>query len=97
MRSLIIFLIAIICFSFYFCTEEGPESPNQDPTGTLIVKSNPSGARIYLAGSYTGKNTPDSLENLKPGTYDAFLPLIVHFIVKLFKRKEAPPYTLCLA
>jgi len=60
----------------FSCTEDSPESPNQnqDPTGILIVKSDPSGARIYLLGTDTGKSTPDSL-SLQPGNYDAFLYL----------------------
>ena len=77
MRILIPFFIAIICFSMFYCTQDNPESPNQnpDPTGRLIVKSIPSGARIYLLGTDTGKNTPDSIEYLQPGNYDAFLYL----------------------
>jgi hypothetical protein len=61
----------------FYCTEDSPESPpqNQDPAGTLFIKSNPSGARIYLMGTDQGKNTPDSIENLEAGTYDGFLYL----------------------
>jgi len=58
----------------FYCTEDSPNQ-NQDPTGKLIIKSNPSGARIYLLGNDTGKNTPDSIDNLQPGNYDAFLYL----------------------
>ncbi len=75
MRVLILFFITIICFSLFYCTEDNPESPNQNPKCRLIIKSNPSGARIYLLGTDTGKNTPDTIETLQPGTYDAFLYL----------------------
>jgi len=75
MRILIILFIALISFSLFYCTEDSPESPNQNPTGRVIIKSNPSGARIYMLGNDTGKNTPDSIENLQAGTYDAFLYL----------------------
>jgi len=59
----------------FYCTGNNPESPNQNRTGRLIIKSNPPGARIHMLGTDTGKNTPDSLENLQPGNYDIFLYL----------------------
>ena len=76
MRILIIFFLSIICLTFIRCSEDNPtDPPSQTSKGKLVVKSNPSGARIYLMGTDTGKNTPDSLLNLDPGTYDLFLYL----------------------
>ncbi len=76
MRYLLSILLSIICLAFIQCSEENPtDPPPQTSKGKLVVKSNPSGARIYLMGTDTGKNTPDSLSNLEPGTYDLFLYL----------------------
>jgi len=76
MRILIICFLSIICLTFIQCSEDNPtDPPPQTSKGKLVVKSNPSGARIYLMGTDTGKNTPDSLLNLEPGTYDLFLYL----------------------
>jgi hypothetical protein len=58
------------------CSNDGPTDPTpQNSKGKLVVKSNPSGARIYLMGTDTGKNTPDSLSDLDAGVYDLFLHL----------------------
>lgn len=71
LRFLSCFSILLFCFSN--CSEENPQSPKQDNNkGRLVVKSNPSGAKIFLLGTDTGKSTPDSLD-LDPGTYDFFL------------------------
>ncbi|MGE5412488.1 MAG: PEGA domain-containing protein [Clostridiales bacterium] len=40
---------------------------------TISLQSDPSGAQIYLFGSYTGKNTPNDLTNLDDGKYDITL------------------------
>lgn len=45
------------------------------PAGNIYVTSTPSGATIFLDSSDTGKNTPDSLKNLTPGTYSIRLSL----------------------
>ena len=75
MKVLVKYLVIIICFLQFYCTGDNPESSNEELTGTLFLKSQPPGARIYLSGNDTGLNTPDSLENLKVGTYDGFLYL----------------------
>jgi len=75
MKPLIILLVALVSLSMFYCSEESTTSPPQSSVGKLVVKSNPSGARIYLLGTDTGKNTPDSLDNLEPGNYDGFLYL----------------------
>ena len=75
MKQVLIILIAICGLSLFNCTEENPDSPSQIPNGRLVIKSNPSGARIYLQGNDTGKITPDSLDNLETGNYDGYLYL----------------------
>ncbi|MBK9099697.1 MAG: PEGA domain-containing protein [bacterium] len=71
----ILSLISIIIFSLAFirCSDDSPvDPPSTTSKGNLVVKSIPSGARIYLMGTDTGKNTPDTL-NLEAGIYDLFL------------------------
>ena len=76
MKAFAILFFVLVCFIFLRCSEDSPEiPPAQDPTGILVIKSNPSGAQIYLMGTNTGKTTPDSISNLDPGTYDGFLYL----------------------
>jgi hypothetical protein len=74
----------------FYCSEESPESPPQNSTGRLVIKSNPSGARIYLLGTDTGMNTPDSIDNLEPGDYDGFLYMqyydTTYFTATIFKN-----------
>ena len=90
MRILILFFIVIACLLLFYCSEENPVNPPQNSTGKLIVKSNPPGARIYLLGTDTGKNTPDSIDNLEPGTYEGFLYLqyydTTYFTATIFKN-----------
>lgn len=74
MRYLVSILLSIICLTFIQCSDDNPTDPPGQTKGKLVVKSIPSGARIYLMGSDTGKNTPDTL-NLDAGTYDLFLYL----------------------
>lgn len=65
----------ILIFSFINCSEDNPtDPPSQTTQGRLVVKSDPTGARIYLLGTDTGKNTPDSMD-LDPGIYDFYLCL----------------------
>lgn len=73
----ILSLISIIIFSLTFirCSDDSSvDPPSTNSKGNLVVKSIPSGARIYLMGTDTGKNTPDTL-NLEAGIYDLFLYL----------------------
>lgn len=74
MKTLIPFFLAIISLTFFYCSEDSTETP-PEPTSKLVIKSNPTGAHIYLMGTNTGKTTPDSIENLDQGTYDGFLSL----------------------
>jgi len=73
MRLLISFFVLGLFLFFISCSEDNPESPIE--TGKLVVTSIPSGARIYVEGMNTGKNTPDTLINLEAGDYDLFLYL----------------------
>jgi len=90
MRVLILLLLTAVFLFFIQCTEDNPESPPQNQKGKLVVKSNPSGARIHLMGTDTGKNTPDSILNLEPGIYDLFLYLqhydTAYFSVKIIEN-----------
>jgi hypothetical protein len=47
----------------------------KDPSmcGSLEVKTNPSGAEIFLNSESTGKLTPSTIDNLFPGTYNLLL------------------------
>jgi hypothetical protein len=76
MKNSITFLFLLVSIFIYNCSEDPTDSPSdQNPAGKLILKSNPSGARIFLMGTDTGKNTPDSILNLQAGIYDVFLYL----------------------
>ena len=46
--------------------DSGPPSPQ---FGAIQVNSNPTGARIFLNGSDTGKSTNSALTDISPGTY----------------------------
>ena len=43
--------------------------PKQESFGSIKVISDPSGATIWLDGKNTGEKTPNTLENLSPGTH----------------------------
>ena len=73
MKLLISFFFLGVFYCFISCSEESSVSSNE--TGKLIITSIPSGARIYLEGMNTGKDTPDTLTNLEAGDYDLFLYL----------------------
>jgi hypothetical protein len=75
MKLLITFIAIFISLTLLCCSEDNTSEPPKNPTGKLVVKSDPSGARIFLMGTDTGKNTPDSLANLEPGTYNGFVYL----------------------
>jgi hypothetical protein len=63
--------LVMLSLTFYCCSEDTPI--DQNPTGKLLIKSNPQGAQIYLKGMNTGKITPTTIENLEPGNYDGFI------------------------
>ena len=88
MRLLISIIVLSVFLLFISCSEENPNSPNE--TGKLVVNSIPSGARIYLGGVNTGKDTPDTLTNLEAGDYYLFLYLqyydTAYFSIKIQKN-----------
>jgi len=73
MKQILLIVVALGCLLLISCSEDSPESPPQDSTGKLFIKSTPSGARIYLRGIDTGKNTPDTLDNVPAGTVNGYL------------------------
>jgi hypothetical protein len=72
--------ILTLCIMQISCSEDCTECPQQNPQsnnfGKLVVNSTPSGAKIYLLGTYSGKVTPDSISNLDPGIYEVSLYLL---------------------
>lgn len=66
----IIYLLTFVLFSFS-CDKEVSVSPPDPPvhTGALFIDSNPKGAKIYLNGKSTGRNTPDSLSWMEGTDY----------------------------
>ena len=66
----VIVTIFLLLFKFG-CTEELPTNTHiETEKGSIFVKSNPTGAEIFLQGTTTGKITPDSIINLTPDLYD---------------------------
>jgi len=91
MKKLIYLFPIVLSLILFYCSEDNTGNPNEtDPTGKLVLKSNPSGAQIYLKGMNTGKTTPGTIENLDPGNYDGFLFLQYYdtafFAVKVFSN-----------
>ena len=91
MKKLIYLFPIVLSLILYYCSEDNTGNPNEaDQTGKLVLKSNPSGAQIFLKGTNTGKTTPGTIENLEPGNYDGFLFLQYYdtafFAVKVFSN-----------
>jgi hypothetical protein len=61
------FLLFIILPIFIGCTSF-PTSPSQTYYGDLQINSEPSGASIYVDGTYTGFSTPHKLEDVASGS-----------------------------
>ncbi|RJP72280.1 MAG: PEGA domain-containing protein [Ignavibacteriales bacterium] len=74
---MVIFFIVSFFFAFLSCAKEVSVTPD-DPavsTGFFKIESNPSGAKIYINGTNTGKFTPDSIRFLEDGDYKILLRL----------------------
>jgi len=98
MKQLMTLFIAILCLTFYNCSEDSPDSP-QVATGKLIITSTPAGATIYLNGNNTGKNTPYTFDKLETGSYNGYLYLqyydTVYFAVTILENlRITEDYTL---
>ncbi len=91
-----VILLLLIVFAILSCNEDCPDCPTQNQQNTnrgkLVLKSIPQNARIYLLGNGTGKQTPDSIENLEAGVYDVTLHL-VHYDTAYFMATIFPNLT----
>ncbi len=70
--------IPVLFFSLLLsCAKEVSVSPDDLPVGTGFIRleSSPSGAKIYMNGTNTGKVTPDSIRFLYEGEYKILLRL----------------------
>ncbi len=67
MKKLIFFLI--IFLALLGCREDVVEFSLEQSTATVFVNSFPRDADIFLNNNSTGKQTPDSLKYLDPGSY----------------------------
>ena len=74
MKNYILLIIATSLFALG-CRENIPVVPEENRS-TIFVNSSPAGARIYLESNSTGRSTPDSITNLKPGNYSITLKLV---------------------
>lgn len=64
-----------IILNFYSCSQQSSiSSPEElNSSGKIIFQTDPEAAGIYIGGISTGKLTPDSIINLKPGDYEVSL------------------------
>jgi hypothetical protein len=64
-------LTLILTLGLYFtaCKTNSNNPVTSAPVGSISVKSDPTGAQIWLDGTNTGKITPDSLINIKVGNH----------------------------
>ena len=79
-NSIILALMFISLLLFAQCKDEqiaNPTTPEKD-MGELVLNSIPSGAVIYLLGTNTNENTPQSF-TLEVGTYDVELNYADYF------------------
>ena len=82
--SITISAIFLAIIFFISCDKDVSTTPEQDPIykGTIVLDSEPEGARIFMNGDNTGKVTPDSITHLEPGNYnieywlDLYLPIL---------------------
>lgn len=75
-KVLYLFLMVSMAFLVNACNSEdttGPETGST--TGSIFVRSTPSGAQIWMGSTNTGKVTPDSVTNLQAGSHSITLKL----------------------
>lgn len=63
-----------------------------DKKGTIVLESEPSGARIFIQGNTSGKVTPDSIEGLYEGVYEITLKA-EYFYDTSFTVSAVPEYS----
>lgn len=74
MRKYLALLILPIIFFIASCTDSTTD-PVVDQTGSIVVRSIPTGATIYLDGVDQKKVTPDTLKSLSVGNHSITLKL----------------------
>lgn len=67
------YLYLLIMVFLISCSKETiVENPTEN-FGSILIDSNPQGAKIFLLGTNTNKLTPDSILNLESGDYEITL------------------------
>lgn len=72
MKATILFVIILFSLG---CREDVVEFTMEQATANVFVNSSPRSAEIYLDHQFTGKQTPDTLKYLDPGSYSITLKL----------------------
>lgn len=74
MKKYLALLILPLVFFVASCTDSTTD-PVVEQTGSVLIQSNPAGAKIFLAGVDAQKVTPDTLKNIKVGDHQVTLTL----------------------
>lgn len=78
MKKLILLLIipmAVLVITSCSKNSDNPANSQSDQKGSILVTTNPAGAKIFLDGTTTNLTTPDTVENVDAGTHDVTLKL----------------------
>jgi len=78
MRKYLALLILPVIFFAASCTDSTTD-PVVDQTGSIVVRSIPTGATIYLDGVDQKKVTPDTLKSLSVGNHSIILKLTGYY------------------
>ncbi len=74
------------------CVDEHIIDMGENTNGSILVRSHPDSAKIFLLGTNIQKYTPDSLLNLESGVYDVSLRhedyIDTNFTVEVFRNKK---------
>lgn len=74
MKKYLALLFLPLVFFVESCTDS-TTNPVEPTTGSVVILSNPAGAKIFLAGVDQGKVTPDTLKSLSAGSHQVTLKL----------------------
>ncbi|MEE9430282.1 MAG: PEGA domain-containing protein [Melioribacteraceae bacterium] len=78
------------------CVDEHIIDMGENTNGSILVRSHPDSAKIFLLGTNIQKYTPDSLLNLESGVYDVSLRhedyIDTNFTVEVFRNKKTTKY-----